>query len=111
MIPADCMSKHVIVDYNLYLCSPDQVKDKQYSFILLTLTFKGAAKEVISHNFSVQMVSDAGFRMTEESSSYWFPWGSTSGSWPDDTANSTLHLCFFSEESDNATASDPAGLL
>lgn len=34
-------------------------------------------------------------------------WGHQSGAWPDDTANRTLHLCFFREESDNAAASDP----
>lgn len=33
--------------------------------------------------------------------------GHKSGTRPEDTANRTLHLCFFREESDNAAASDP----
>lgn len=33
--------------------------------------------------------------------------GHKSGARPDDTANRTLHLCFYREESDHATATDP----
>lgn len=84
------------VDHNLYLSSPEE----------------DPCSLVCSHLMRIRCnISDAGFRMTEESSPRWFPWGFKMGSWPDDTANSTLHLCFFSEESDNATASDPEGLL
>lgn len=57
------------------------------------------------------MIPMHGFGITSERSRSLVSIELKMGSWPDDTANSTLHLCFFSEESNNATASDPAGLL
>lgn len=77
MIHVDCMSKYVIMD--LYLCSPDQEKGNPCSFSLFTLTFKESEKlfsvKMIPAFFRFQIVSDAGLRMTEESSPGWFPWG------------------------------------